>query len=87
MGLPQCFEGTPQTVRCGELVPVKFFNPDLANSTVQVTVIYENGSTSQLEILLDDSGRGSTNYLAPDGAQAVLLTHESSQDFDIICLP
>lgn len=84
MGTPQRFTGTPDTVAPGQLFPIKFTNPDLANTTTTVTVVYEDGSTKDVKVTLDAQGKGSTDFTAPSTPQALTLTHPTSADFGIV---
>ena len=82
--LPDRFTTTPPSpFPSGTTVSVCFANPDLAGTTVTISIVSIDGQTQKLAIVLDAEGHGCATWVSPswDGGT---FEHPTSADHPFV---
>ena len=82
---PDRFDGTTESAAPGDVIDIKFSNPQLANKKVSVLAA-EQYEEEWIEIQLDGNGNGRVRWRIPDGWDGAFLSHPTSIDHAILVL-
>jgi len=84
-GDPNRFAGSTVVADVGQDLDIRFSNPNLANTTIVVLLVDDDGHEIPINIKLDGSGMGRASVPAPDWSYAA-LEHPTSEDHSIVIL-